>query len=492
MAALVCRLLLAFALLSLAGCVSVTHPNLGPASDKLAAYDSAPSLSNAIAVGASMRDRYAEKIESQIAWERGIGVGLIGVTGVAADLAMRGVAKSEILGLGLAGAALYTGGNWLFSKPQQMIYAAGASAVQCALDVTQPFQLAEGLRPSLRADIAKIRLDSDELQRLLGARSPTTPGEKSARGAIDRAKAVLPAAQEMLAALDGAGVALRSSLSAIQLQVTNAYLANSPNLQGLVEALGKSLPATGSKIIGVSLPPMPQVAFTAGSAAENELANKAKALDALVSDVAKTVASLNLKPGDDKLRLCSVDLKQAGLAMKLAPAGALTVRPGGAATVVVSGGVLPYRAEWIGQRPPDGVSLKVESGQGFITVEAKGGVTVGSYQLLVLDAGQGRESVDVAIGGSGGAQPPASPNTRAAAATPDPKLRKVQQVLIDKGITTVKVDGKDEKVLADGQMGKISIEAMRQFMRDQGAHDDQIPKRADQLLAEVASMLVFR
>jgi hypothetical protein len=499
MAALVFRLLLVFVLLPVAGCVSVMHPNLGPAPDKLSAYDASPTLANAVAVGTSMRDRYSEKIESQIAWERGIGVGLIGVTGVAADLAMRGVGKSEVLGLGLAGAALYTGGNWLFSKPQQMIYAAGASAVQCALDVTQPLQMADARLPSLRSDVAQIQGDAAELERLLGGRVVKTPGEISARAAIDRAKALLPAAQDLVGTLDGAAFALRSSLSAIQLQVTNAFLANSPNLQGLVEALGKSLPATGSKIIGVALPPMPKVSFTAGSPEENTLADKARALDALVGRVDRALAGVNLKPGDDKLKLCSVDLKQAGLAMKTVPAGPMTVQPGAAATVVVSGGVLPYRAEWIGSRPPEVVALKIESGQGFITVEVKKDVKAGSYRLLVLDAGQGRESIDVVVAGSGAGSSPASPasptsldNKATAAAAPDPTLRKVQQALIDKGLTTVRVDGKDEKLVADGRMGKISVAAMQQYMRNEGAKDDAIPGQPGQLLADVASMLAVK
>uniref|UniRef100_UPI000D34B24D hypothetical protein n=1 Tax=unclassified Variovorax TaxID=663243 RepID=UPI000D34B24D len=410
-----------------------------------------------------------------------------------------------MLGLGLAGAALYTGGNWLFSKPQQMIYAAGASAVQCALDVTQPLQMADARLPSLRSDVAQIQGDAAELERLLGGRVVKTPGEISARAAIDRAKALLPAAQDLVGTLDGAAFALRSSLSAIQLQVTNAFLANSPNLQGLVEALGKSLPATGSKIIGVALPPMPKVSFTAGSPEENTLADKARALDALVGRVDKALAGVNLKPGDDKLKLCSVDLKQAGLAMKTVPAGPMTVQPGAAATVVVSGGVLPYRAEWIGSRPPEGVALKIESGQGFITVEVKKDVKAGSYRLLVLDAGQGRESIDVVVAGSGAASSPASPtspaspasptspdNKATAAAAPDPTLRKVQQALIDKGLTTVRVDGKDEKLVADGRMGKISFAAMQQYMRNEGAKDDAIPGQPGQLLADVASMLAVK
>ena len=487
-------LLLMFVAPALAGCASVLQPHLGPAPEKSHQYDAAPNLANAVAIGISMRDRYLDKVEGQIAWERGIGVGLIGGTAVAADLAMRGVGKSEILGLGLAGAALYTSSSWLFSKPQQMIYAAGASAVQCALDVVQPQQLAQGSMKDLRSSIEVIERKTGELEMLLGSITPTTTGEKAARAAINRAHAVLPAARELLAALDGAAVALRSSLNAIQLQVTNAYLANSPNLQGLVESLGKSLPALGSQIIGVKLPPMPDVIFTAADPRQDELATKAMALDALVVEIARSVALVNVKPSEERLKLCNVDLRQAGLAMRRLPPGPLTVHPAGAATTVVSGGALPYRAEWIGSRPPDGVTLRIESGQGLITVEAKASVRPDKFQMLVLDAGQGRETVDVVIGegigvsAAGNAASPALVAKVAVAA--NPRLRLVQQALIDKGHSSVKVDNRIEKLTADGRMGKVTVEAMRRFyIEDIGATAAQIPQDPDQLFREVAQLL---
>ncbi|NMQ29790.1 hypothetical protein E4Q23_19700 [Candidatus Accumulibacter phosphatis] len=488
------RLLLVLLALALTACATVIQPNLGPDIIARQAYDAAPTLSNAIALGTSMRDRYLDKIESQVAWERGVGVGLIGAATIAADLAIRGVGSSEVLGLGLAGAALYTGNNWLFSKPQQMIYAAGASAVQCALDVMQPWQLANASRPDLRANVARIALATAEIENVLATRTgrPPTPAETIARSAVERAHAVLPPAKELLNAFDGAAVALRSSLMAIQFQVTNAYLANSPSIQGLVDQLGKSLPATGSKIIGVSLPSVAESKNTSAVGGQDELAGKAKVLNALVSAVAESIVTVDIHPNEDKLKLCNVDLRQAGLAMKHSPPGALAVQPGGAATVVVSGGVLPYRAEWIGTRPPDGVALKIESGQGFVTVEARAGTKPGKYQLLVLDAGPSRDAIEVAIGDGGGATPsPASPVVKpvSSASAPKTRVQKVQQALIAQGIKTVNVDGKDQPLTVDGRMGKVTVEAMRKFFHDQGAKDNQIPTDTTQLLKETADTL---
>jgi len=490
MASSVRRLPMVLAALALAGCGTVIQPNLGPDTAKRDAYDATPTLPNAIAVGISMRDRYLDKIDGQIAWERGIGVGLIGATTIAADMAMRGVGRSEVLGLGLAGAALYTSSNWLFSKPQQLIYAAGASAVQCALDVTQPWHMAEAARPDLRAEVAQIRQGVTEIDQILAKRSGTpSPAEQAARAAVQRARELLPKTTEWFQAIDGAGAALRSSLMAIQLQVTDAYLANSPNLPGLVEQLGKSLPATGSKIVGVPL--APATVKTSAVKGQDELERKAEALDSLVTSVDRSLSSIDLTPDPARLKLCKVDLRQVGLALQHTPAGALAVRPGSAATVVVSGGALPYRAEWIGTRPPDSVALKIETGQGFVTVDAKPGTPSNKYKLLVLDAGAGRDMIDVVIGDGGGAAPsspaPVVARTAGTASAPDPTVRKVQQRLMAEGITSVSIGGVSQPLSVDGRTGPVTFEAIRAYFRKQGSQENQIPKDNGKLLKDAIS-----
>lgn len=97
--------------LPLATCATVIRPNLGPNMVARQAYDTVATLPNAFALRTSMRDHYLDKIESQVAWERGVGVGLISAAMIVTDLAMRGVGSPEILGLGLASAALCMGSS---------------------------------------------------------------------------------------------------------------------------------------------------------------------------------------------------------------------------------------------------------------------------------------------------------------------------------------------------------------------------------------------
>lgn len=491
MATLVRTLLALLTTVLLSGCASMIKPNLGPDPEIARAYDVAPTLTNAIAVGTSMRERYTAKVEEQIAWERGIGMGLIGAAAIAADLAMRGVGQSEILGLGLTSAAVYTGSNWLFNKPQQTIYALGASAVQCALDVIQPLQEPYGSRDELKTKIGETVATVDEINRLLGARDPTTTSEARARSMVDRANTQLPVARDALGVLDSSPGRLRSSLNAIQVQITSAYVANSPNMQVLLESLGKALPMMGSRIVGMPLPVSASDAKSLRSSSAPELERKTGELDQLLTRLSQIVASANVNYSEDKLRLCNVDPKQVGLSMKLTPIGDLSVELGSAGTVVASGGALPYRATWIGPRPPgDWVTLTVESGQGFITVEAKAGAKEGAYQLLIADNGQGREVVNVVIKNSGTIQP-AKVAVRAGASTLpsiDATVQRVQQALIGRGFDTVTVNGKNATLIADGRMGEITTEAMRRFLKNQGAADNQIPD-GDQLFKEVAQLL---
>lgn len=465
-------------------------PRFAPDAAVAKAYDGDPSLERAIAVGRSMRDTYANQVEALLRWERGTGVGLIGGSAVAADLAMRSVGSSEIIGLGLAGAAAYTTNNWLNGKPQQLIYAQAAKAVQCALDTVQPLQQPYQRREELRMKTDRMVALVDEVEKYLGAGPYRTPKEIAANAAVEQARKMAPVAREALKALNEAPGALRSSLSAIQLQVTNAYITNAPSMEALVDSLGKALPALGSRITGV-----PSTAATAvaddGIKTAARFEQPAKELTDMLDDVADIVSQVSAAGSSERFKGCQIDLKQVGLEMQLTPGTELLLAAGGSASVVVSGGVLPYRADWIGTRPPaTNVDLKIETGQGVVTVEAKAATKPSSYQLLIADSAKGRQVVNVTIKAGGDTTKPTAAANHPGPTT-DALLKKVQQALADKGFKTVKVDGKEYPLIADGLRGPVTTEAMRGFYKSQGENikDDQIPKDADQLRDEVAGML---
>lgn len=493
------RFSLLCAAVALSGCASLIKPNLGPDPEVAKTYDQAPTLQNAIAVGTSMRERYSAKVEDQIAWERGIGIGLIGAATIGADLAMRSVGKSEILGLGLAGAALYASSNWLFSKPQQLIYAAGAGAVQCALDTVLPLQgpyQQQDVLQSKRDQIARTVL---EVKRLKANVAPGAPGQPPnslvrADAMIARANVVLTAADQALAVLKGAAGTLRSSLSAIQIQVTNAYITNAPSMEALVRSLETLIPAAPPKINTGST----AVASTVGvmRSAENEgpLVVKTAELENLITEVSLMIDAINASPAPNTLKQCNVDLKQAGLSMKLTPSE-LSITPDSKGTVTasafVSGNVLPYSSDWIGVRPPSNqLDQKIGPTPRTITVTASPAAKTGTYQILILDEAKAQETIlQVTILG----ETASSPQKQAAPVSAvDQRVKNLQQDLIDLGYGTVEVKGKKVTVAADGRMGSITTEAMRQFYINNGRDDvqeDAIPRESKRLFDDVENMI---
>jgi hypothetical protein len=127
-----------------------------------------------------------------------------------------------------------------------------------------------------------------------------------------------------------------------------------------------------------------------------------------------------------------------------------------------------------------------------VTVDTTPGAATGTYKLLLLDAGQGREVINVVVGGSSAAQragSATSSNTQNPAPA-DPMVAKVQKSLIARGIKTVKVDGNDSTLTADGRLGKTTVAAMRRYLKEEhGMTDDQIPDDQEALLKDVAQLL---
>ena len=486
--------------LPLTGCVVV--PALEPDDKLVADYSSDPTLPKAIKVAESLRDAYTGEVKDQIVTERVTAIALIAATVVAADMAIRQVSESEVLGLTLGAGALFTGTNFMVSKPQQYIYAAGANAVQCALDAVHPMRVAHSKRASLEGLIKKMDLDIRNLEsRLLLFKTVDIEEAQRGRAVAQEAKNILPVAREALVALDNAGGELYSSMGRIQAEVTRAISANSPNLQSLMQQLGNALPALGAQITGVALPaPTDTKAATKSAADPAELAKLVALITAVEADLADLqliISAVQAKPSADKLKTCSVDLQQAGLTMKVIPSGTLSVAAGTTAPVSIAGGVLPYQpATWVGSAPPaDKVELATETGAGIVTIKTKADAPAGTYMLLLRDSAQGRETVNISITATSGGNT-TSPNGQKSASkcVEIPQVKKVQQALISKGITTVKIGDESKPVEADGCPGPVTDQAMRTFLKSQGENgapvpDDAIPTSRDKLLKEVSDIL---
>jgi hypothetical protein len=493
------------------GCGTVVDPELSPDPTLAKAYSDAQTLPNAVALGESMRTQYAEKVEDQILLDRAVGLALIGAVSSVVGLGATGGPATAIIATSLGAGALFGADSFLSSKPLQFTYAAGANAVQCALDTMQPMIVAYGSRDRLKTLIdgtpdgttQALSVKIGKAEQLMSgfSASAISPIYVRASAAVQSARSILDPARQALNAMNGSGGLLRSSLASIELQVTNAVINTTPSVSALAESLGVSLPAIG-KAVNVPPVPTPTVKATPGipaltaNADEVELEKVTAELEQAVAEMTTIISAVNERPSADKLKNCNVDLGQAGLKMTVDPSGEVAVpAPSGATpnlvTIRASGGILPYRANWIGLTPPsDQVSMTVESGQGVVVVTVRKGAQEAAYGILIQDAANGSASTTIRVVASGGAVVRAS--APAATCPKDPKVERVQRFLLDQRIdevTNVMVNGEKKTLTADACYGEVTAAAIRTFLKKKNVADDEMPTDQQGLLDSMAGFL---
>lgn len=471
---------------ALAGCTA-----LAPAPQKTTLELKTRSLDNVVAAAEKLRESYLSRAYAQKREERIAGLGLIGLGLVAGDLAMRGAGQSEVLGLGLAGVGLHTSNNWANPRAEALVYVEGAGGIQCALTAMAPLNAAYRRRQELATLITKVQSDASSLRVRLSAFTIDEPAVVGARNAVSRADALLPAAKDALAQLDGAGEDLYAALGDIEVQVAKMQFSVGPEFGSLITSL------ISQKIIVPSpLLQKPGNAKTSSSA-ENDLGPLTKEIEGHLSLVESILARFNAKAAAAVLQSCKVNLAAAGIAMKVDPAS-VGVQAGETVTALASGGVPSYSAVWHAlAAPTDLVTYKVEP-NGVISITAKPGAKTGTYTLMVVDGGKGRDSLTVNVGAvpqpatsTEATQKPKGPDTPAALCpNPSPLVKAVQEALVKEGIKTVKIKGVDQAVLIDGCQGPVTNEAMKQFyVQKQGLAEDAVEKDPARLLKEAASDL---
>ena len=119
-----------------------------------------------------------------------------------------------------------------------------------------------------------------------------------------------------------------------------------------------------------------------------------------------------------------------------------------------------------------------------MTVKAERGAPAGVYNLLVRDSAKGRGQVVIKVIKTG------AETTTVAASEGDPRIRKIQQSLIEAGIDRVVVDGQEVSVLVDGLWGGRTETAIRKFLMEQaGVPEVDLPSNKEGLLDLVRSKL---
>ena len=445
-------------------------------------------LSDAVVVAESLLSKYLQRADELQREERRTGLGLIGMGVIGADLATRSIAENHVLGLGLAGVGMYAAGNWSNPRPLRLIYIEGASALQCAIAVTEPLQAAYVRRGDLEKLVGMLESGASFLDRELATHSGNrSPAVMRAKAASMRAKALIPAARAALARMDRGGGELYAAVRRIQVEVQRALAGAAPDFQTLIASL------TAQKIFAPSPAIDQRPPSNSSAAGEDLLDSNATTLEASIHDIENILDLVNARPATTELNACHVDGALAGITMRVDP-GVLTVSAGTTQTALASGGVPPYLASWFGAAPlPDQVELRAEA-NGVILIAAKAVAAAGQYSVLVTDNAKGRERLEVTVQAASSGQTvgksPGSPAPTSPTCVSDPTVKAVQEGLRNKGVTSVTIDGKDNAVVADGCMGPITIAAMRKYHIDILKLSPQaIPPESADLLHQTAVAL---
>jgi hypothetical protein len=480
--------LLAAACVLVSGCTSLEKV---PQRDSAAAETflaSTKTLPDAVKITEKLRTAYLDRARAQRREERLSGLGLIGLGLLTANMAARGVGDSAVLGLGMVGAGAYAAGNYTNTRADRSIFIYGASALQCALQATQPLQIAYTRQADLATGITWIESDAAALEVVLSEFANSTHEKVvQARNALAKARSLLPAAKDAQTRLTGAGGDLFSVVGKIEIEVEKALETSNPDFRALVASLIQS------KILSVPafLERVPVAGGVKTSAAEFTLEIPTKRLLSNVALVQGIVDLVNVKPTVADLESCKLDLAATGVSMKVEPT-ALTISAGTTRTALSSGGVPSYSASWLGANPPsDQVVLRSE-GNGVLLIEAKDNAQAGTYTIAVSDSARGRESLVVTIvaadtskstsnSSSGG-------NKAAVPCAEDPKVKKVQ-IAINAKNSKLEADKKPVPLVEDGCIGEKTVTAMKKIQLDQNVAADAIQSDPAKLLVDTASLL---
>ena len=472
--------------LSVTACQSWVDPYVSVSSNT---YNQDKSLENAIAYANGTKEAYYEAISNQAILNSSVGLTLIPISALAIFFGITSASDDVIPALGVSGAALYAGGNYLYSEPRQFIYAAGANAITCAVGLMEPLQLGGTGQSSFTDELdsfpGKIRRLEEALD---GARaSGTSPEIRSAEQVLAVARTTLVQAREARVKIETAGPRLYNAVEGIRGQVTQALVATEPNLTALVTNLASSLPITAGQITGVPLIEETTVAgdedvefdFDEAPVVEVELAT-AK-LTAVIDRVSKA-------PLAEELTACGVDIEKAGLTFEVTPSEELVIDIGEqpvTASIVAVGGELPYATNWVGVAPSeDTVKLDLSYGAGaagIVSLTVEPGASAARYTVVVSDSGSGIKTVNITLRKAAAA--PATTATRNETAESDPQVVMLQDLLRERGYDPGKTDG-----ILGGNKSNTRA-AIDRFLESEGLSRNDLETEDSAFVAEVIGLL---
>lgn len=409
--------------LSLGGCAVSPLPQWKP--EKL---PDEVTLTEAKGYARSLRERFQQRLDSQVRQQGALSSSLLGLGAVATAAAIGGANSNVYGGLALLGGTSYAFGQQNLRSGRLGAYIAGIEALNCALAIVTPLDVSQAHAQKIDASLAALDEALKQQRVAMGAVSVLHKTLDAAQAdlmsslklRLDAAEALARSAtlvRDNAVALRGkqqqAGRELVNAVDRVRTEVDKALLQTLPDLSAVTatvaglgpladrflpganiaqrlgksqEALGAAQAGVGSKLNEKSADPKLS-RMVAGVRQALSALDKADAdLDQASSTLRTQVAGMDPATDTAALREC----KAAGVVAPLVTSNSELHFSGAGKeetqSVVVSGGNKPYVVDLQSGR---GSGLSVRSPAPFdsrFDVTAAANATAGSYAVLVQDS----------------------------------------------------------------------------------------------------------
>jgi hypothetical protein len=380
------------------------------------------------------REAYRDAIRRDAEAAQSLSSGLITLGAAIAGLAAFKAHRDAVVGTGLVGGTALALGNWNLSKQRMLIYQAGVSGINCAIEAVLPLYIGDEDLKSMARAVDSVDGHVDRVTRAIDALSaaignPAVAAEKPAAEQLIREAQALVAssrasalsARQFMRATRQAGPALVAAVDRISGAVDKAVLENLPDLSALPQAVsglaglaGSFAPGSGVEAhIGAAL----KRVAAAQSAIEKDGARPAAALIAAPLDnLRKAAAALGAAAATLTAQLAGYDtsantarLAGCGLtgidaALKVTQSR-VELKPGIESTTLVrvsGGSSAVYSGAFL--RQTEGLSVRnpLPGDRTFAIVTTKALSQTGEYPLLISDAAGREVTVTVVVDKAGG------------------------------------------------------------------------------------------
>ncbi|MGP1678056.1 MAG: hypothetical protein ACTS6J_12975 [Burkholderiales bacterium] len=434
----------------------------------------------------SAMQAYQRAADREIVAGTTLGSGLIGLAGVITALAVYGAHKDALIGGALLGGTAYAIGNWSLSKQRQLVYLAGAEAINCSLTAVNAFNMSERDRVGLYDALADLEQRVGDVsvgidavlarKKAIPEDAASKPLHDSADQAIINARTATGAGREVLESgrqiagkVHRAGGELVNAVDRVSVAVDKAALETIPDLASVTKVVGgiagfatAFVPASASVDGLTKAAAVARIESRRAAAADlkvqgqKELTDALERLASLVDLLANATARVRSRTAvfdasatTESLKNCNVNVS-SGLT---ATPSTIQLKGGAEESflVMVAGGTKPYGADLQGAAASSGLTKLGPTGfDNTMYVKSTAATKSGTYSILVWDASNPPKSISVSVTVGSGAGAPGD-GTPAPAPPPAPSqfselVKRIEQV------AAFNVDGVASKI----SVGKVT------------------------------------